>query len=476
MTDATPVLSGAEILKATGGVPLRGGGEWVCRGISTDTRTLREGNLFIALTGENFDGHDWLAVAAQNGAAGLLIRTDRSGRAAPRAEGPPVIGVPDTLQALGEIARDWRRRFPIPVVAITGSSGKTTTREMLTAIASRSRRLLATQGNLNNLIGLPQALLGLRPEHQLAVVEMGTSSPGEIARLAAIAEPGIGLITNIGPAHLEGLGSVEAVREEKGALFTAMNGHGTALLNHDDDEIMVLARRWQGSRITYGLTPGADVGARQIESAGIEGIRFILVSAGRTIPVRLPVPGRHNVVNALAAAAAAQVLGFGLKTIAAGLAAYHAVSGRLEIRPLGNGAFLIMDTYNANPASVREALRTLQELRGDGAAVVILGDMLELGQQAQALHEETGAVLAATGVDHLFLKGTLSRSIAAGAIREGFPAQRILFFEEPDTVVTCLKTYLGAADWILVKGSRKLKMEKVAEVIISAFDPKGETV
>ena len=189
MTTEAPILSAGEILTATGGTPLTGGAEWSCRGISTDTRTLREGNLFIALAGKNFDGHDCLTAAAEKGAAGLLIRMDRMGKLDAGTKRLPVIGVPDTLQALGEIARAWRCRFSLPLVAITGSSGKTTTKEMLAAIASRSRKVLATEGNLNNLIGLPQTLLKIHKEHELAVVEMGTNSPGEIARLAVIARP-----------------------------------------------------------------------------------------------------------------------------------------------------------------------------------------------------------------------------------------------------------------------------------------------
>ena len=246
MTDEAQDLSAEQILKATGGALLRGSHGWSCIGISTDTRTLAAGDLFIALAGENFDGHDCLAKAAERGAAGLLIRADVAEKLAMAPEGPPVIAVPDTLKALGDIARDWRQRFPIPVVAITGSSGKTTTKEMAATIASRTRNILKTEGNLNNRIGLPLTLLRLRKNHELAIVEMGTNSPGEIAMLAAIAGPDVGLITNIGPAHIEGLGSLEAIREEKGSLFEVMAGRGTAILNHDDPAIGVLAGRLQG--------------------------------------------------------------------------------------------------------------------------------------------------------------------------------------------------------------------------------------
>jgi UDP-N-acetylmuramoyl-tripeptide--D-alanyl-D-alanine ligase len=477
MTDASPILSADEILKATGGALLRGGRGWSCRGVSTDTRTLTAGNIFIALAGENFDGHEWLAKAAERGAAGLLIRTDAAGKLAALPEGLPAIGVPDTLRALGDIACDWRRRFPIPVVAITGSSGKTTTKEMVAAIAARSRNLLKTEGNLNNRIGLPLTLLGLHGKHELAIVEMGTNSPGEIASLAAIAGPDVGLITNIGPAHLEGLGSLTAIREEKGSLFTVMAGRGTAILNHDDPAIGLLTGRWRGKRISFGLGPGAGVTAKGIEPAGPEGVDFQLVIDGIGIPVFLSAAGEHNVMNALAAAAAAWSLGFDRHEIASGLAAFRPVPGRTEIRRLGNGAFLIIDAYNANPASMREAVKTLQGLRrGSGDAVVVLGDMLELGEQAEALHDQIGTLLADANIHELFLKGDLTKALAAGAIRRGFSAERITFFENPEEVVASLRFRLKKDDWILIKGSRKMKMEAVAEKIIAAFDLKPQTV
>jgi UDP-N-acetylmuramoyl-tripeptide--D-alanyl-D-alanine ligase len=476
MTSAMPLLSADEILKATGGAPLRGGRGWSCRGVSTDTRTLAAGNLFIALAGENFDGHDCLLNAAEQGAAGLLIRADAARKLAGTPEELPVIGVPDTLQALGDIAHDWRRRFPIPLVAITGSSGKTTTKEMVAAIAGRKRNILKTEGNLNNRIGLPLTLLRLRDEHELAVVELGTNSPGEIAALAAIAQPDIGLITNIGPAHLEGLGTLTAIREEKGSLLAVMAGRGTAILNNDDPAIALLAARWQGRAITFGLGPDARVAGRQIEPAGPEGSHFDLVIDGIGTPVFLAAVGEHNVVNALAAAAASWALGFDRHEIAAGLAAFRPVPGRSEIRRLGNGAYLIIDVYNANPASLREALKTLQGLRGNGGAIAILGDMLELGAQSEALHREIGALLAEASIRDLYLKGSLTKALAAGAIRSGFPAERITFFEDPEKVVSSLRSRLKEGDWILIKGSRKMKMEAVAERIISAFDLKPQTV
>lgn len=476
MTDQAPVLSAAEILKATGGTLIRGGRGWSCGGISTDTRTLAAGELFIALAGENFDGHDCLEKAAGKRASALLIRADAAEKIPAAPEGLPVIAVCDTLVALGDIARDWRQRFPIPVVAITGSSGKTTTKEMVATILSQRRSTLKTEGNLNNRIGLPQTLLRLRKHHELAVVELGMNCPGEIATLTAIAVPEVGLITNIGPAHIEGLGSLEAIREEKGSLFQTMAGRGTAIVNHDDPAIAILALRLQGKRVTFGLGPGAAITARGIETAGPEGVRFDLVVDGDAVPVFLAAAGEHNVRNALAAAAVAWALGFGVGEIAAGLAAFRPIPGRTEIRRLGNGAHLVIDTYNANPASVQEAIKTLQGLRGDGRAFVILGDMLELGEQSEAWHRQVGTLLAGKEIQGLFLKGSLTKALAAGAIGAGFPARRVGFFDDPGEAVSALRSELKKGDWVLIKGSRKMKMEAVAEKLIEAFDLKWQTV
>jgi UDP-N-acetylmuramoyl-tripeptide--D-alanyl-D-alanine ligase len=471
MTPDAPVLSAEEILSATSGDLLRGSVVWSCRGISTDTRTLQAENLFIALAGENFDGHDCLAEASRKGASGLIIRADRCAALEEGERDLPVIGVPDTLVALGAIAHAWRQRFTAPVIAITGSAGKTTTKEMVLAIASRSRSVLATEGNLNNLIGLPLTLLRMRQSHALAVVELGTNSPGEIAKLAAIAAPDVGLITNVGPAHLEGLGSIEAVREEKGALFTALAEGGTAVLNAEDPHIGLLAKRWAGKRIGFGLQPGTEVTAERITGEGARGTSFDLIIEGRATPTHLAVPGLHNVRNALAAAAAATALGwFSCEEIAAGLAAFRPVPGRMEICSLANGAHLIMDAYNANPASMREALKTLQGLKGKGRAFAVLGDMLELGVQADRLHEEIGTCLAETGIERIFLKGELGEYTADGALKRGFPKERISTFTDPETVIAQLKGELKQGDWILIKGSRKMKLETVAERVISVFD------
>jgi len=467
MNGALPTFSARELIEATGGKALRGGIQWQCQGISTDTRTLAAGNLFVALQGENFDGSDYLEKAAQ-AAAGLLIQFNRQNKLASVPENVPVIGVSDTLHAYGSIASRWRRSFAIPVVAITGSSGKTSTKEMIAAIVARTRKILKTEGNFNNQIGLPFTLLKLQKAHQLAVVEMGTNTPGEIARLAAIARPDIGLITNIGPAHLEGFGSLRAIAKEKGSLWKGMAGQGTAIINNDDPAISALAFAWEGKRLSFGLREGADITARNIAQAGAGGIHFNLFIAGSPVAVFLAATGLHNVKNALAAASVAWELGIDRAEIAAGLADFRPVSGRTEVRRLLNGAHLIIDSYNANPSSVAEALKTLQEVRGEGKAIAILGDMLELGKAAKKWHREIGAIAAAGTINFLFLKGNLVRCLAEEAIKSGFPRESVTFFEKPEEVVSRLRPLLEKGDWVLVKGSRKMKMDAVAEEIIKA--------
>lgn len=470
MSENLPHFSVSEIVTATRGRLLKGHKDGSCQGISTDTRTLEKGNLFVALQGENFDGSDYLKTAADRGASGVILPMERQDRLALLPENLPAIGVADTLSAYGALAARWRGGFSIPVIAVTGSSGKTTTKEMIAAIASRKIRVLKTEGNFNNQVGLPFTLFKLRKEHQIAVLEMGTNNPGEIAKLAAIARPDIGLITNVGPAHLEGLGSLEAVAAEKASLWEVMNGRGTAIINYDDPQLAPFSDRWKGKRVSFGVEKGADVAARAMETAGGKGVRFDLVIAGIPSRVFLSAVGMHNIKNALAAAAAAWAAGFSRGEIADGLASFHTAPGRSEVRELANGAHLIIDTYNANPSSVAEALKTLQELRGQGKAIVVLGDMLELGKAAEKWHRDTGKIVADGAPDFLFLKGNLVKHLADAAVKYGFSEDNVIFFDDPDEIVPRIGALLEKDDWALVKGSRKMKMEAVAEGIVHVVD------
>ena len=463
------VISASEVLRATGGRLIRGKEEVSFHGVSIDSRKLQPGSLFICLSGENFDGHDFLMAAAEAGAAGFVVQRD-TGAILSKLEGQPVILVEDTLKALGEIARHWRKKLKVPVIAITGSSGKTTTKEMVAGILSLTKRVLKTEGNLNNRIGLPMTLLKLTGRDEVAVVEMGTNMPGEIGWLTRIAEPDIGLITNIGAAHLEKLKSLANIREEKGALFQNMDQRGIAIINRDDDALEILGRRWQGKRMTFGRTNQAvDVSARNVRIMHPFGLEFQLAFRQGEGQVRMQVSGEHNLYNALGAAAAAMAFGADLDQVCQGLESFRAVSGRFEIRTLQNGAHIIDDTYNANPLSVQEALKTLESLRGSGNSFVILGDMLELGSNAADWHRKIGQVAAQTGVSWLYLMGDHGSETAAGAMLEGMPAVRVCICESPGEVHDELLSSLKPGDWALIKGSRKMKMERIVQMIIETF-------
>ena len=469
VAESVPILQGYEIVKTTGGTLIQGNLAGYFHGISTDSRHIKQGSLFIPLKGERYDGHDFLAGAVNGGATGLLVQKGSENKLSSWDESITVILVEDTLRALGDIAHFWRKKFTATVVAITGSSGKTTTKEMIAGIAGIKRNVIKAQGNFNNLVGAPLTLLNLNDQHDVIILEMGTNRRGEIKRLTRIAEPDIGLITNIGPAHLEGLKSLEMVKEEKCDLFHTMAASGTAIINLDDEALRGTIDIWRGKSITFGLRPDADVSAENIISHGIQGVSFTLRIGGERKEIHLTTAGEHNICNALAAAATSWALGIEQPIICQGLMAFRPVPGRMEICQLQNGAFIINDTYNANPASVREALRTLRDLKGSHNSTVILGDMLELGDRTEEMHEEIGSLMADTGVGTIFLRGKLSKAAAAGAFKRNMKANRTFFFETPDEVIPHLKATLKKGDWVLVKGSRMMKMEETVRAIIESF-------
>lgn len=463
------VMTISEVVKATGGALIRGRDEKAFQGVSTDSRQLQEGNLFLCLRGENFDGHQFIKAAASAGAAGFVIQKDAAEDHYKTLGNRPVIVVDDTLRALGDIARFWRKKLNVPVIAITGSSGKTTTKEMVAGILSLTKRVLKTEGNLNNQIGLPLTLLKLTSGDDVAVVEMGTNMPGEIGYLTRIAGPDIGLITNIGAAHLEKLKTLAGVREEKGALFDHMNPDGIAVINRDDKSIDFLSRRWQGKQVSFGWRHRADISAREVRKAGPVGIAFRLKMQQADRPIRMKIHGGHNLYNALAAAAVSFAYGAGLESICLGLESFEGVSGRFEIKALKNGAYVIDDSYNANPASVREVLEALMELRGSSDSLVILGDMLELGARSGAWHRKIGRRVAETRAKTLFVMGDYGRDTAAGAMEGGMAAATIFLCENSEQVFDHLVSTLKKGDWVLVKGSRKMKMERIVRMIIETF-------
>ncbi|MBN1471079.1 MAG: UDP-N-acetylmuramoyl-tripeptide--D-alanyl-D-alanine ligase [Syntrophaceae bacterium] len=471
MKNESPAFLLNDVLKATHGTLISGKPGTTFYGISTDSRSVERGNLFVALKGDIYNGHDFAGAVLKKGAAGILIHDDEKISNLRAGKNFAVIKVDDTLYALGDLAHDWRKNFSIPVIGLTGSSGKTTTKEMVSSIIGRKKIILKTEGNLNNLVGLPQTIFKLNANHEIMILEMGTNTRGEIKRLTQIAKPTIGLITNVGPAHLEGFGSMDTVRKEKGDLFLHMPSSGVAVINLDDEAVTKASEKWHGKKVTFSMSPNADVTVRDIEKNGVKGVHFNLVMDGMAQKVEMKITGLHHIYNAMAAAAVAFAAGMDMKTIAEGLTAFRPFSGRMEIIKLRNGAFLLDDSYNANPASVREALMTLKDLKTNHNGFVFLGDMLELGAQTDEMHRRIGMLIGTIGVNALFLQGDFSKITAAGAQEGGLSPENIFFLSDQDNCVDYLKEHLKKGDWILVKGSRRMKMERVAAKICDNFCP-----
>ncbi|MDT8441648.1 MAG: UDP-N-acetylmuramoyl-tripeptide--D-alanyl-D-alanine ligase [Desulfuromonadales bacterium] len=450
-----------EVADAVGGHLIRNGASLPIEGISTDSRTLQPGELFVPLRGEHYDGHEFLGQAASHGAVACLSEQAIGGLTI------PVIQVKDTLRALGDLASRVRQSLAGPLVAITGSSGKTTCKEMLSAILARTAPGLKSLGNFNNLVGVPLSLFPLRDDHRWAVIEMGMSARGEIARLTEIAAPQIGIITNVGAAHLESLGGISGVAVAKGELYIHLPPGGVAIINADDPEVRQLPVANGVSRRSFGLAASADVRAEAIE-ADNGTVRFMLCCEGSRTAVSLPLPGRHNVANALAAVAAARVLDVPLAEIVAGLESFRPCPGRMELIELAEDIVILDDTYNANPLSVRAALDALHDLGRPGQRIAVLGDMLELGVSARELHEEIGQV-AAGQVDRLLTCGPQARAIADGARLAGFDPQKVASFTSHAELVETLAALLSPGDRVLVKGSRGMRMEQVISLLCAGM-------
>lgn len=438
------------------------------RGVSSDSRKIRAGELFVPIRGPNFDGHQFIGQALERGAAGSLTRPGWE----PEAGGNDVPGkflirVEDPLRALGDLAHFWRgRHFRVKVVAITGSNGKTTTKEMTAQTLSAAFRVLKTEGNLNNLIGLPLMLLRLSDEHEVAVLEMGMNTPGEVRRLKEIAEPQVSLITNVGRAHLEFLGSLEAIARAKGELWEGLEPEDWIAVNADDPRVVELAAAVLCRKKTFGIRQRAEISAEDVYVESARGTRFSLKMDGKRIPIQLNTFGRHNVYNALGAAALAAIVGLEAEEIAAGLERFHPYPGRGRIHSLGRGLHLLDDTYNSNPDSLQATLAAFGEMKGETRGLVVLGDMLELGPGTAGFHEEAGRHVGALGFGHLFLCGAQREHLAEGAKSAGMEESRIHTFANPEEIVESLVSVVVEGDWILVKGSRRLRMEKVVEALI----------
>lgn len=428
-------------------------------GVSTDTRTLARGDLFVALVGPRFDGHAFIAEAASRGAVGALVSRD------PGESAVPTVHVDDTRLALGRLAADWRRQFRIPLVAVTGSNGKTTVKNMIAAILNEGGPTLATQGNLNNDIGVPLTLLRLRAGDRHAVIEMGMNHPGEIDYLTRLARPSVALINNAAAAHLAGLGSVEAVARAKGEIFAGLADDGVAVINADDEYADLWRKLAARHRImTFGLDQSADVTARYTLDA--DGSTVQLRTPQGEVTMRLPLLGRHNVMNALAAGSAALAAGASLADIQAGLEKLKAVSGRLEVKRGLNGARVLDDTYNANPGSLAAGVEVLKAASGE--RVLVLGDMGELGDAARGIHRRVGELARQLGIQRLYAVGELTRE-AVDAFGPGAE-----HFTSHEALIDKLNQVLRGDMTVLVKGSRLMKMERVVAGITGAGGAGGQ--
>lgn len=458
------MFSVKEIATATGG-KISGSIERQVSGVSTDSRTAAAGQLFVPLKGERFDGHDYLPELFEKGVAVALIAEGRRSAVSPSPD-VTLITVQDTLTALGDLALAYRRRFSLPVIGITGSNGKTTTKEMLAAILAARGEGLKTSGNLNNLIGLPQMVFQLRKEHQWAVFELGMNEFGEIDRLAAIAAPQIGIITNAFPAHLASMGSVAGVAKAKGEIFLRLLPGDVAIYNADDALITACPTPDGVLRRGFGLH-GAEITALNLTPCGNQGQSFTLKIGARTADLKLQAFGLHNIYNALAAAAAADSLGLPLEAIVSGLSAFTPYDKRFKLDDLGV-IVLIDDSYNSNPASAGAALLTLRGLKGGSRGIAVLGDMLELGEESRSAHRDVGR-LAATCVDRLYLFGEMGQLVAEAALEAGMPENEVVCVASHDEILQdIVKDHLDG-DYILVKGSRGMRMDIVSSCLRETF-------
>jgi UDP-N-acetylmuramoyl-tripeptide--D-alanyl-D-alanine ligase len=433
--------------------------------VSTDSRTLKPGALFVGLRGPNFDGAAFVQAAAAQGAIGALVER-------PTPAPLPQVVAPDALRALQEMAKSWRAQFTLPVIAVAGSNGKTTAKEMTAAILSRMGTCMATHGNLNNHIGVPVTLMRLEASHRCAVIEMGANAIGDVAALMQVAQPTVGLITNAGAEHLEGFGNLDGVAKGEGETVSCLKPEGTAVINADD----AYADYWRGVSgakriVTFGVHSRADFAAKNVFQ-GIErgefATRFTLSSPLGERAVMLKAGGAHNIVNALAAAAAAGAAGASLEDIVLGLADFRAVSGRLQLKAGTRGSWIIDDSYNANPSSVRAGLEVLRSL--NGITWLVLGDMAELGDVSHDSHAHIGSYARDCGVKRLFAVGPLS-SRAVETFGSGGE-----WFADADSLTRRLQAELSPGVTVLIKGSRINRLERVVQAVTgggtgSAFGP-----
>src|SRR5438477_10526909 len=448
-------LSISEVADLAGATLETGDGSIAIENLSTDSRTIQSGELFVALRGENFDGHKFVESAAKAGAAGAVVDPGWKGKA-PRKFA--VIRTKDTLIAYQNIAANYRKSLTLKVLAITGSNGKTSTKDFAAAVLDRRFRVTKTQGNFNNHLGLPRTMLEATSQDEVAVWEIGMNHPGEVAMLAKLAAPDTAIITNIGVAHIEFMASREAIAVEKGALAQAIGAEGIVILNADDLFSEGIAARTCAKIIFAGITQGTVRASEITQSA--TGTHFTILEGAHRCRAQLPVPGVHMVQNALLAVAAGRVFGLSLEDCAAGLAAAPLTKARLQIKEIG-GIQFIDDSYNANPDSMKAALRTLVELDTEGKRIAVLGEMRELGEESARDHREVGETAAEVGVDQLITIGDMAAAIAEAARNAGLPNTSVV--RSTREAAQLLGEIASPGDLVLIKGSRAARTELVME-------------
>lgn len=446
-----------DILKATGGILVHGDANVEFGNISTDSRNVASGDLFIPIVGERFDGHEFVDNALKSGAAGALTQKEVSLTA-----GGVIISVNDTLKAFGDIARYYREKFSIPVIAITGSVGKTSTKDMIAGVLAQRLNVLKTEGNFNNEIGMPKTILSLEDHHEAAVLEMGMRGLGQISYLSGIAKPQIAIITNIGLSHIELLGSRQNILKAKLEILDGLSSNGLVILNGDDDLLSGLRDLLKFRTVFYGIGEGADYQAYNIQTAGEHGSSYEISIKGKEYKVNVPVPGIHNIYNSLAAIAAGLEAGIPMEIIVDGILSYSPGNMRQNIISC-KGYRIINDVYNASPQSMEAAISVLKDVAGSGRTIAVLGDMLEMGEWAEEVHSNVGRFAAAKGIDYIITVGENARYIAKGALEAGVSPEKVLAFDKNEEAAAILTSIIKTNDTVLAKGSRGMKMEEIVK-------------
>ena len=458
-------LSILQIAELSGAKLEQGDGKISTERISTDSRTIKKGELFVALRGENFDGHKFVEATAKAGAAGAIVDLKWNGKVPAKFA---IIRAEDTLHAYQNLAANYRNALSIKVLAITGSNGKTSTKDFAASVLGRKFRVTKTQGNFNNHVGLPRTILEATSNHEVAVWEIGMNHPGEVAPLAKIAAPNAAIITNIGVAHIEFMGTREGIAKEKGALAEAVPAEGAVILNADDPFSKGIAERTRAHVIFAGTKEGT-VRAIDIQQRA-DGSEFTIIEGAHRCRAQLPIPGLHMVQNALLAVAAGRTFGLSLEEAAAGLASAPLTKARLQIKEI-HGVQFLDDTYNANPDSTKAALQTLVELDTDGKKIAVLGEMRELGKESERGHEEVGEAAAAFGIDHLIGIGEMGAIISHAAEKAGLEKTTVV--GSTSEAAGLLLEIAAPGDLILIKGSRLARMEDVIEAFAKQSSPES---